>query len=172
MKWLFKSQCSDCWIWGILRNSTRWDGDHVFLSYSYGIEMEQMLRTNSGTSGNAAGFIMDVLKIIVYDETEAIWVTDSTLDTYVAGVTEVDNFVPLQRSRLHNLVANNATITAKEWFRFLMIRFIFKQLQSYWQYVTSSVGGAVENNHLRSHTCISLYVAEGELLQPGGIFNE
>ncbi|MFR3684683.1 MAG: SpaA isopeptide-forming pilin-related protein [Enterococcus sp.] len=141
---------------------------------SYGIieNGAKVKGTHSAGVGNAAGFYHG--RSTGYPESDNyLKVTDSTLEADVTGVVEYGQLRSINAIKLHNLIADNATITARNDSDFNDSIHILNNYTVTDSTVTSSVGGAaVEDNLLGGpNTRASLYVADGELLQSGGTFN-
>ncbi|MGM0165990.1 hypothetical protein IGI39_000944 [Enterococcus sp. AZ135] len=141
---------------------------------SYGIieNGAKVKGTHSVGVGNAAGFYHG--RSTGYSETDNyLKITDSTLEADVTGVIEYGQLRSINAIKLHNLIADNATITARNDSDFNDSIHILNNYTVTDSTVTSSVGGtAVEDNLLGGpNTRASLYVADGELLQSGGTFD-
>lgn len=141
---------------------------------SYGIieNGAKVKGTHSASIGNAAGFYHG--RSTGFTESENyLKITDSTLEADVTGIVEYGQLRSINAIKLHNLIANNATITAKNDSDFNDSIHILNNYTVTDSTVTSSVGGsAVEENLVGGpNTRASLYVADGELIQSGGTFN-
>lgn len=137
---------------------------------SYGIieNGAHVVGANSGTQGNIVGFYHG--RSTGYDETENyLKVTDSTLDAYTKGDANRNSIAAM---KIHNLIAENATITAENDSDYSDSIHILNNYTVTNSTVKSSVGGSAGEDNLffGPNTRASLYVADGELLQTGGTF--
>ncbi|QXJ60127.1 isopeptide-forming domain-containing fimbrial protein [Enterococcus raffinosus] len=141
---------------------------------SYGIieNGAHVIGSNSKGQGNIVGFYHGRSK--AYDETENyLKVTNSTLDAYTKGTIENGRLSSIAAMKVHNLIADNATITATNDSDYNDSIHILNNYTVKNSTVKSSVGGNAGEDNLSfgPNTRASLYVADGELLQTGGTFD-